>query len=79
MHDNCDVLHAAPPGYAIALNPVILEPPSSDEGVHDTVISSLNDDSEVIVGAPGAVAGVTGGTATAAEDPATLLAVTVKL
>ena len=54
-----DQLAVWPPGLAVAVYPVIVEPPFDDGAFQVTVACALPAVAETLVGAPGTMAGVT--------------------
>jgi hypothetical protein len=74
------VTHRAPPGLAVAVYPVIGDPPVEVGALQDTVARPFPAVAETPVGAPGAVAGVTALDGDeAGPAPAPLVAVTVNV
>ena len=83
MHDRGPVVHehVAPPGLAVMVYPVIVEPPSDAGAVHDTTLCSFAPlVPDTLVGTPGVVRGVTAlDSLDALLVPAAFVAVTVNV
>ncbi len=81
MHDRGPVVHehVAPPGLAVTVYPVIVEPPSDAGAVHDTTLCAFAPlVPDTLVGRPGVVRGVTAlDSLDALLVPAAFVAVTV--
>ena len=74
------VLHDAPPGEAVAVYPVTVDPPSSAGADHDTLAMPLPGVADAPVGAPGTVTvacGVTLSVTDAGPSPSAFVATTV--
>ena len=77
MHDRGPVVHEhdAPPGLAVTVYPVIVEPPSDAGAVHDTTLCAFAPlVPDTLVGRPGVVRGVTLTAIDSAPRPALLTA-----
>jgi len=77
VHDREPVVHehVAPPGLAVTVYPVIVEPPSDAGAVHDTTLCAFAPlVPDTLVGRPGVVRGVTLTALDAAPVPALLTA-----
>ena len=64
------VEHDAPPGVAVAVYPVMGDPPSEEGAVHEVTADALPRIAETADGADGATAGVTALLVATADDPA---------
>src|SRR3954453_8338651 len=78
VQDNPPVEHVAPPGLAVAVYEVIVEPPSEAGADHARATCPSPRVAEVNVGAPGNVAGVAVSAFEAGPAPTKFLAVTVR-
>jgi hypothetical protein len=81
VHAVVEDVHWAPPGAAVAVYPVTIEPPSEAGAAHETAEAEFRPEvASTPVGVPGTDVGVAGAEATdGAPVPAALVAVTVKV